>query len=96
MVGSWYGNKRAEINLGERFHRNRLRIISSQVSSIDPAVSGRWDKARRVAVAWDMIKKCQPEQFISHTLPLAEAGQAYRLLDKTPEQALQVIFEYAA
>ncbi|MEX2468758.1 MAG: zinc-binding dehydrogenase [Pseudohongiellaceae bacterium] len=94
VVGSWYGNKRAEINLGERFHRNRISIVSSQVSTIAPSLSGRWDKARRFALAWEMIKKCQPEQFISHCLPFAEAADAYRLLDTSPEQALQVIFDY--
>jgi 2-desacetyl-2-hydroxyethyl bacteriochlorophyllide A dehydrogenase len=94
VVGSWYGTKSAPINLGERFHRNRMTIVSSQVSTIAPEISGRWDKARRFSVAWDMITKCQPAQFISHTLPFAEAGEAYRLLDESPEDATQVIFDY--
>ena len=94
VIGSWYGNKRAELNLGERFHRQRIQLLSSQVSSIDPSLRGRWDKTRRFELAWEMIKKCQPEQFISHSLPLDEAAEAYRLLDQAPEQALQVIFEY--
>jgi threonine dehydrogenase-like Zn-dependent dehydrogenase len=94
VVGSWYGTKRAEINLGERFHRNRMVLVSSQVSTIAPELSGRWDKARRFAVAWDMIKKCQPAQLISHCLPFAQADAAYRLLDDSPQDATQVIFEY--
>ena len=51
LVGSWYGTKRAAINLGERFHRNRIQIVSSQVSSIAPENSGRWDPGRRFEVA---------------------------------------------
>ena len=94
VVGSWYGNKRAELNLGERFHRHRISLVSSQVSRIDPALSGRWDKARRFDLAWEMIRKCQPAQFISHCLPLAEAQEAYRLLDEEQAQALQVVFQY--
>ena len=94
VVGSWYGTKSALINLGERFHRNRMTIVSSQVSTIAPEISGRWDKARRFSAAWDMVIKCQPAQFISHKLPFTEANEAYRLLDESPENATQIIFDY--
>ncbi|MCG8377210.1 MAG: zinc-binding dehydrogenase, partial [Chlorobiales bacterium] len=33
VIGSWYGTKRADLDLGGRFHRERIRLISSQVSS---------------------------------------------------------------
>lgn len=94
LVGSWYGTKSASIDLGERFHRNRIQIISSQVSSIAPENSGRWNSARRFEVAWEMIRRCQPEQFISHRFPLKSAEQAYELLDTNPQEALQVVFDY--
>ncbi len=94
VVGSWYGSKTAALNLGERFHRNRIRIVSSQVSTIAPELSGRWDKARRFSVAWDRIAKQRPENLVSHRFPLSEAAAAYRLLDTSPEDALQVVFEY--
>ncbi|MEX0964016.1 MAG: zinc-binding alcohol dehydrogenase [Pseudohongiellaceae bacterium] len=94
VVGSWYGTKSAQINLGERFHRNRISIVSSQVSSIAPELSGRWDKARRFSVALDRIEKCQPTQLISHCVPFEEAAEAYRLLDESPQEATQVIFDY--
>ena len=96
VVGSWYGSKRAEINLGERFHRHRMSIVSSQVSSIAPELTGRWDKARRFTQAWEMISKCQPEQFISHSLPINRAAEAYQLLDANAADAVQVVFDYAA
>tara|TARA_B110000858_G_scaffold198281_1_gene263721 strand:- start:25843 stop:26877 length:1035 start_codon:yes stop_codon:yes gene_type:complete len=94
VAGSWYGTKSAEINLGERFHRNRMTIVSSQVSTIAPELSGRWDKARRFSVAWDMIKRCQPAAFISHSIPFAQASEAYRLLDESPQDTTQIIFDY--
>ncbi len=94
VVGSWYGTKPVELDLGGRFHRNRIAIVSSQVSTIDPALSGRWDKSRRFDLAWDMLRKCQPEQFITHSMPLDAAGEAYGMLHQTPEAALQVVFDY--
>ncbi|MEQ8313342.1 MAG: zinc-binding dehydrogenase [Gammaproteobacteria bacterium] len=94
VVGSWYGTKSAKLNLGERFHRNRIRLVSSQVSTIDPKLSGRWDKARRFQLAWEMIQKCEPEKYISNSIPLENAADAYQLLDSGDESALQVIFDY--
>jgi len=94
VIGSWYGKKRTELNLGGHFHRSRIRLISSQVSSVDPALSGRWTKVRRLALAWEMIRRIKPEGLITHQLPIEAAGQAYQLLDQSPEDAIQVIFTY--
>lgn len=33
---SWYGNKQLNLNLGANFHYNRVKLISSQVSTISP------------------------------------------------------------
>src|SRR5262249_51218121 len=46
VVGSWYGRKRAPVDLGGAFHRGRLRLLSSQVSHIAPALSARWNRGR--------------------------------------------------
>lgn len=94
VVGSWYGNKSAHVQLGGVAHRNRIKLISSQVSSIAPELSGRWDKARRFQAAWHMIRKVRPQQLISHRVPLDQAGSIYRLLDQAPEPVLQAIFSY--
>ena len=94
VVGSWYGDKAAALRLGGVAHRNRIKLISSQVSSIAPELSGRWDKARRFQTAWDMIRWVQPQKLVSHRLPLAQAGEIYALLDRRPEQVLQAIFIY--
>jgi len=94
VVGSWYGQKQAPLDLGGRFHRQRLQIISSQVSTIAPEWSGRWDKARRFAVAWDMIRRLQPRRLVTHRMAVTEAAQAYALLDQQPEQALQIVLTY--
>jgi len=94
VVGSWYGEKKAQIDLGSTFHRSRIKLISSQVSSIAPELSGRWDKARRFEVAWEALKRIQPQKWITHRFPIEEADKAYELLDKNPQETIQVIFEY--
>lgn len=94
VIGSWYGGKRADLDLGGHFHRSRIHLISSQVSTIAPGLQGRWTKARRFNLAWEMIKKVQPSRFITHRLPIERASQAYQLLDQKPEESVQVVFTY--
>ena len=43
VVCSWYGTKPVELRLGGAFHRRRLRIVSSQVSTIDAALAAALD-----------------------------------------------------
>lgn len=94
VIGSWYGEKKAPLDLGGAFHRSRIQLISSQVSTIAPALSGRWDKVRRFEVAWEALKRIQPQKWITHRFPIEEAEKAYRLLDEKPQETIQVIFEY--
>ena len=95
VIGSWYGNKRAPIDLGGVFHRSRIKLISSQVSTIAPELSGRWDKARRFEVAWKALERIKPEKWITHRLSVDDAGEAYELLDKNPQDTIQVLFDYS-
>lgn len=94
VIGSWYGEKPAEINLGGSFHRSRIKLISSQVSSISPELSARWDKSRRFDVAWKALERIKPEKWITHRFSIKDAAQAYQLLDENPQDTIQVIFDY--
>ncbi len=95
VIGSWYGEKRASIELGGAFHRSRIKLISSQVSTIAPELSARWDKARRFSVAWEALKRIQPEKWITHRFSLNQAAEAYRLLDENPQETIQVVITYS-
>lgn len=94
VIGSWYGRKRADLDLGGRFHRSRIRLVSSQVSSIAPDLTGRWTKARRFGVAWDMLAQVNPEGWVTQRIPIENASQAYRLLDEQTAETIQVILTY--
>ena len=94
VVGSWYGKKSAAIELGGKAHRNRISITTSQVSSIASPLSGRWSKARRFGVAWQMLRDIRPSRLISQQVPLLEAESIYKQLHETPEKITQAIFVY--
>ncbi|HEY2592600.1 MAG TPA: zinc-binding alcohol dehydrogenase [Chloroflexota bacterium] len=95
VVCSWYGTKPVPLLLGGAFHRRRLRIVSSQVGTIDAALQPRWTYARRLAVARDLLPQLQLEPLISHRIPFARAAEAYRLVDQQPEATVQVLLTYA-
>jgi 2-desacetyl-2-hydroxyethyl bacteriochlorophyllide A dehydrogenase len=94
VIGSWYGRKKAELNLGGVFHRSRIRLVSSQVSSISPELTGRWCKPRLLGLAWRMLAEIKPAPLITHSFKLSEAPAAYELLDKHPGEAIQVLLSY--
>jgi 2-desacetyl-2-hydroxyethyl bacteriochlorophyllide A dehydrogenase len=95
VIGSWYGNKSTVVPLGGEAHRNRLHISTSQVSTIAPHLSGRWDKVRRFELAWEMIRQTRPQQLITHRAPLHEADALYKLLHEAPGDVLQAIFRFS-
>jgi 2-desacetyl-2-hydroxyethyl bacteriochlorophyllide A dehydrogenase len=94
VIGSWYGQNAVSLNLGGRFHRSRIRLISSQVSTIAGEWTGCWTKSRRLQIAWQMLRHLKPAHLITHRFPLAQAAQAYALLDQHPEEAIQVVLTY--
>ena len=94
VIGSWYGEKRAALDLGGEFHRSRIRLVSSQVSTLAPELRGRWTGTRRLAFALSFLNEIEPEGLITHRVPFEDAAKAYRLLADHPEQALQVVLTY--
>lgn len=94
VIGSWYGDRPAHLRLGGSFHRSRMRLISSQVSTIAPRFAGRWSQARRREVAWRMLAEIDPARLITHRFPLSRADEAYDLLDRRPQEAVQVMLTY--
>jgi 2-desacetyl-2-hydroxyethyl bacteriochlorophyllide A dehydrogenase len=93
VEASWYGSRPVALDLGRAFHRKRLKVRSSQVSRIDPALSGRWDKQRRLNRVLDLLQSIRPSRYISHRFPLARAAQAYKLLEHNPEESTQIVLE---
>ena len=95
VIGSWYGTKSTAIAFGGHFHRNRVTVASSQVSTIAPELSGRWTSQRRLQTAWAMLARCRPGRLISHRFPIQQAQDAYELIARAPHETIQVVLTYA-
>jgi threonine dehydrogenase-like Zn-dependent dehydrogenase len=56
VEASWYGDAEPSVPLGQSFHARRLRLISTQVGSIAPAMRGRRTFAQRLATALALLR----------------------------------------
>ena len=55
VEASWFGDSTPALPLGEAFHARRLRLISSQVGAVAPAMRHRRSHAERLALALDLL-----------------------------------------
>lgn len=91
IVGSWYGSKEVTLDMGRDFHRKRLIIRSSQVSTIAPELTGRWNHARRLAAAIDWLDRRWSPDWITHRFSFDDAEEAYRLIESPGSSWLQIV-----
>jgi 2-desacetyl-2-hydroxyethyl bacteriochlorophyllide A dehydrogenase len=96
IVCSWYGTKPVSVPLGGPFHRRRLRLVSSQVGTLDPSLQPRWTRERRLDLARRYLAELDLTTLISHRFALPHAADAYALVDTHPEETVQVVFTYDA
>jgi threonine dehydrogenase-like Zn-dependent dehydrogenase len=94
IVGSWYGTKTADLDLGGRFHRSRISVRSSQVSTLSPDVRGRWNTDRRLDTVLQLLEELEPGRLITDEYPPSEAPSLYRRLDQEGGTLLQPVFRY--
>jgi threonine dehydrogenase-like Zn-dependent dehydrogenase len=93
VVVSFYGAKTAPVQLGDRFHRRRLRLISSQVSTIPSALRSRFDFARRFEVVCMLLRDARLDALTQLVIPFENAVETYAQM-AGGDGPQQVIFEY--
>ncbi|HJU97397.1 MAG TPA: zinc-binding alcohol dehydrogenase [Jiangellaceae bacterium] len=82
LVASWYGTKPVSLPLGAEFHRRRLSIRSSQVSSIPAAQQPQWTVQRRRQAARALLAELPLQALATHTFAFADAAEAFAAVDR--------------
>ena len=82
------------LHLGEEFHHNRIRLISSQGVGVNPELHPRWTSKRRLHAALEILPQLGLDGLITHRFPFDQAARAYEMVDQHPEETLQVILTY--
>ena len=93
LVASWYGTKPVELPLGGNFHRRRLEIRSSQVSTIGSRAP-RWDRERRSAIARELLLELPLAALATHEYPFERAPEAYAAVDRGEEGLVHAVLAY--
>ena len=86
----------AGLRLGEEFHHNRVQVVCSQISGVAPALQHRWNEYRLASTAMDLATRgrLRLTDLITHTMPIEQAPEAFRLLDDNAQDALQVVLTF--
>ena len=93
----FYQGQAEGLFLGEEFHHNRIQLICSQISNVDPGLSYRWDRLRMIHTIMELQTQgsLNLRPVITHVLPFRQAARGFQLLDETPDQALQVVLDFS-
>ncbi len=84
------------LRLGEEFHHNRVAIVGSQISGVAPQLQHRWDELRMSRTVLDLAAegRLSLAPLVTHVLPDTDAPSAFQMLDRDPQDALQVVLDY--
>jgi hypothetical protein len=93
-VASFYGARRAPVDLGSAFHRKRLALVSSQVSSIPPDKATRWSFGRRFELVTSLLRDDKLDALLGEPVPFDDAPFAYAALAMEPGPVRKLLFSY--
>jgi threonine dehydrogenase-like Zn-dependent dehydrogenase len=96
LVASWYGSKPVNLHLGAEFHRRRLTIRSTQVSTIPSRLSGRWTLKRRREHVMRLLGELPLKRFATHEFPFSRAADAFAALDRGDEDLMHAALTYGS
>jgi 2-desacetyl-2-hydroxyethyl bacteriochlorophyllide A dehydrogenase len=94
LVASWYGTKEVTLPLGQEFHRRRLTIRSTQVSTIPARLSDRWDAERRRRAVVALLDELPLAGLATHTFPFAAAAAGFATIDAGASGLIHAAFGY--
>jgi 2-desacetyl-2-hydroxyethyl bacteriochlorophyllide A dehydrogenase len=96
-VGFYQGDA-VGLRLGEEFHHNRVAVVCSQISGVNPALQHRWDKPRLTRAFMGLVAdgRVTLDPLVTHVVPFREAAAAYQLLDKSPSAVMQAVMSFGA
>jgi threonine dehydrogenase-like Zn-dependent dehydrogenase len=95
-AGFYTGGAGDELRLGEEWHHNRLTLVGSMSGWGAPHREPGWDRPRLRAAVLDLLAngRLDVDALLTHRIPLAQAAEAYDLIDRNPDSTLRVLLTY--
>ena len=94
LVASWYGTKDVTLPLGGAFHRRRLSLRSTQVSTIPAHLRRRWTVERRRETARYLLGELPVDRLATHEFVFSRAQDAFDAIDRQEEELLHVALRH--
>jgi 2-desacetyl-2-hydroxyethyl bacteriochlorophyllide A dehydrogenase len=94
LICSWYGTKPVSLPLGAAFHRRRLALRSTQVSTLPAALTARWDRRRRAELAWRLARELPLAVLATHAFAFEQAAEAYACADRKEGGLIHAALRY--
>jgi threonine dehydrogenase-like Zn-dependent dehydrogenase len=94
LIASWFGTKPVTLPLGGAFHRRRLIIRSTQVSTIPARLSGTWTLSRRRRETVELLGELPLAQLCTHVFAFGNAAEAFRAVDDGVPGLMHAVLDY--
>jgi threonine dehydrogenase-like Zn-dependent dehydrogenase len=94
LIASWFGTKPVVLPLGGAFHRRRLSIRSTQVSTVPVRLSGTWTPSRRRRETVDLLTELPLRQLCTHVFAFGHAAEAFRAVDEGIPGLMHAVLDY--
>ena len=94
LVASWFGAKPVVLPLGGAFHRRRLTIRSTQVSTVPARLGATWTRPRRRLEAAELMPELPLSELCTHVFPFTKAADAFRAVDEGTPGLMHAVLRY--
>src|ERR1700733_11367764 len=94
LIASWFGTKPVVLPLGGAFHRRRLVIRSTQVSTVPARLSGTWTRARRRQETVALLTELPLAQLCTDFFDFGAAADAFRAVDQGKPGLMHAVLNY--
>jgi threonine dehydrogenase-like Zn-dependent dehydrogenase len=94
LVASWFGTKPVVLPLGGAFHRRRLIIRSTQVSTVPARLSATWTPSRRRLETAALLPGLPLAELCTHVFAFGDAAGAFRAVDEGVPGLMHAVLDY--
>jgi threonine dehydrogenase-like Zn-dependent dehydrogenase len=94
LIASWFGVKPVVLPLGGAFHRRRLVIRSTQVSTVPARLSGTWSLSRRRRETVELLAELPLAELCTHVYAFGQAADAFRAVDRGEPGLMHAVLDY--
>jgi threonine dehydrogenase-like Zn-dependent dehydrogenase len=94
LIASWFGANPVVLPLGGAFHRRRLTIRSTQVSTVPARQSGTWTRSRRRQETVALLTELPLAQLCTDVFDFGHAAEAFRAVDEGKPGLMHAVLKY--